>query len=143
MTVLSVEQHPTSSVPRFTGALDDITVMNRALSAAQLVQLMKLGAGYSTSECYTDSRAADYRGSIAKTKSGRACLSWNIQKKIDGRSGYWTGDTGATAKGVADHNYCRNPSGHFTAWCHTGFENTGAPSMVPRLLPVYAAWASE
>ena len=71
------------------------------------------------SECYKDSKAADYRGTVSRTKSGLTCLSWNIQKKSDGRYGYWTGTSGAAAKGVSDHNYCRNPDGVPGAWCYT------------------------
>ena len=62
---------------------------------------------------------------MSKTKSGLTCLSWNIQKKRDGRDGIWTGTAGAAAAGVGNHNYCRNPqqykagSASQVSWCYT------------------------
>ena len=76
-------------------------------------------SGCAASECYKDSTAADYRGTVSKTMSGLACLSWGIHKKSDGHKGYWTGSSGAAGKGVGNHGYCRNPNGEPTAWCYT------------------------
>ena len=56
---------------------------------------------------------------MSKTKSGIPCLPWSQQVKSNGRVGYWTGSSGAAAKGVGDHKYCRNPDGEPGPWCYT------------------------
>ena len=76
------------------------------------------------SECYEQSKATDYRGIVSKTKSGLTCLSWKIQTKGDGTSGYWTGSKGAADNGVGNHNYCRNPNDRPKAWCFTAGPTT-------------------
>ena len=72
-----------------------------------------------SNEFYGDSKAADYRGTVNTTKSGLTCLSWKLQNKSAGGNGYWTGSSSAAANGIGNHNYCRNPDGHSTAWCYT------------------------
>ena len=63
--------------------------------------------------CYTQS-GAQYRGTIATTRSGYPCLPWNRK----------TVSTSAHVELVGGHNYCRNPA-VFDAnmdepWCFTG-----------------------
>ena len=70
-------------------------------------------------ECFTKPNGADYRGGVARTKSGLACLSWSQQTKAVDGSGYWTGSSGAAEKGVSNHSYCRNPDGGGGVFCFT------------------------
>ena len=71
------------------------------------------------SECYTKKDGTDYRGSVAKTRSGLTCLTWKQKLKSDGLEGYFTGSAGASARGVGDHNHCRNPTNGTGAYCFT------------------------
>ena len=80
--------------------------------------------GSTDPECFMMTDGADYRGSVAKTKTGRTCLPWSQQTKAAGGSGFWTGSRGAADKGVGDHNYCRNPDGEPGAWCYTTSSST-------------------
>lgn len=58
---------------------------------------------------------ADYRGSIAITKSGRECQDWdsNYPHKHYGLTPANKPNAGLV------QNYCRNPSKHSKAWCYT------------------------
>jgi len=72
-------------------------------------------------ECCRSCDCSDYRGEIATTASGRKCQSWdsdephkrNFFKNIKGDKLNIREDAGL------HKNFCRNPSGHGTAWCYT------------------------
>ena len=74
---------------------------------------------YNVYTVYTSADGYDYRGSVATTTSGKVCMSWSVETKSDGGTGYWTGTAGAAEKGVGDHSYCRNPDGEPAPWCYT------------------------
>ena len=59
-------------------------------------------------ECFSDPRAADYRGTLFKTNSGRTCQNWNAHYPHV-----------HMFEGVGNHNFCRNPDNYSTAWCFT------------------------
>lgn len=47
-------------------------------------------------------------------------MPWSAEIKVDGQSGIWIGSTNAGAKGLGNHNYCRNPdSDPGGNWCYT------------------------
>ena len=46
-----------------------------------------------------------YRGTINRTKSGRLCQKWTSQTPQK----HNFGPIGKAARGLGDHNYCRNP----------------------------------
>ncbi|XP_072021373.1 scavenger receptor cysteine-rich domain-containing protein DMBT1-like [Amphiura filiformis] len=67
-------------------------------------------------ECFSDSKARDYRGTVATTKYGNTCQKWTEQepnehdRTVENYPGY----------GLGDHNYCRNPDNEPEgAWCFT------------------------
>lgn len=66
------------------------------------------------SECYSDPKGMDYRGTVSHTKSGHVCQAWSDQfPKVHTR----------TAKnypggGLGGHNFCRNPDGAEAPWCY-------------------------
>ena len=68
-------------------------------------------------ECFTDAQGADYRGNVAKTVEGLACLSWAVKKKNGG--GDATAWPAEKRNGVGNHNYCRNPDSEHSPWCYT------------------------
>ncbi|XP_071478660.1 apolipoprotein(a)-like [Diadema antillarum] len=70
-------------------------------------------------ECYTQTRARDYRGSVSVTRSGRTCQRWTLQAPHQHSR---TPDNYPNA-GLGDHNYCRNPDNVNTAWCYTTDRN--------------------
>ena len=50
-----------------------------------------------------------YKGSVAKTISGKKCQKWSEQKPHKHKYAF-----------VGDHNFCRNPkNGHTGVWCYT------------------------
>ena len=50
-----------------------------------------------------------YKGSVAKTISGKKCQKWSEQKPHKHKYAF-----------VGDHNFCRNPkNGHTSVWCYT------------------------
>ena len=50
-----------------------------------------------------------YKGSVAKTISGKKCQKWSEQKPYKHKYAF-----------VGDHNFCRNPkNGHTGVWCYT------------------------
>ncbi|XP_078661534.1 plasminogen-like [Branchiostoma floridae x Branchiostoma belcheri] len=51
-----------------------------------------------------------YRGTVSVTATGRTCQRWDV--KTPHKPSYKPPDG-------TDHNYCRNPSRHTTAWCYT------------------------
>ncbi|XP_078581132.1 plasminogen-like isoform X2 [Branchiostoma floridae x Branchiostoma japonicum] len=60
-------------------------------------------------EC-VEGTGATYRGTVAVTKSGTHCQSWD--STIPHKPRY-------TPPDGKDHNYCRNPSGAAMPWCYT------------------------
>ena len=91
----------------------------RVLTCALRVCTGRCSGAHTNAECFVKADGSDYRGSVIRTKSGRYCLLWSEEAKADGTKRYWTGRDGAAAKGVGNHNYCRNPTGHTGAWCYT------------------------
>ena len=84
-------------------------------------------------ECYEEKNdangkgaGADYRGVVAETVEGNACLSWAAKTKNDGAPGStWPGKT---RNGVGNHTFCRNPDREPSPWCYTvkkGIANKG------------------
>lgn len=69
--------------------------------------------------CHCDDDASDYRGTVSVTRSGKTCQAWHLQEP---HAHHWVPENfpgdGLTV------NYCRNPDGAETAWCHTTDENT-------------------
>ena len=59
-------------------------------------------------ECFSDARGLDYRGTIFKTASGRTCQNWKTVYPH-----YHEYDA------VGDHNFCRNPDNYSAPWCFT------------------------
>ncbi|KAK9971139.1 hypothetical protein ABG768_027030 [Culter alburnus] len=57
-----------------------------------------------------------YRGTKAVTRSGLKCLPWDsaaVSRKIYNA---WRPDARET--GIGSHNFCRNPDGDLSPWCH-------------------------
>ena len=66
-------------------------------------------------ECYT-ATGGDYRGNVAKTKSGLTCQMWSHQQP---QAHTFTHLTYPHA-GLGGHNFCRNPDSSSTGpWCYT------------------------
>ena len=66
-------------------------------------------------ECYTSSKAVDYRGFTSTTESGKTCQKWTSQTPHD----HSRTPSKYPNVGLGDHNYCRNPDGENRAWCYT------------------------
>ncbi|KAH8060839.1 DUF1800-containing protein [Aureococcus anophagefferens] len=76
-----------------------------------------------TKECSREVDQRDYRGSIAKTRSGLACQRWDSQKPHQHKH---TPD-GHPDSGLAGHNFCRQPKSgknRARAWCFTTEKKT-------------------
>ena len=70
-------------------------------------------------ECFQRSDAADYRGMVQRTRSGRTCQHWSDQvphQHTETHARY-------PRAGLGGHNYCRNPDGQEGAWCYTTDDN--------------------
>lgn len=69
----------------------------------------------SDTECFEDTRALGYRGTMYKTVSGITCQNWHTSyphfHSYDGAE--------HTSHGIGNHNFCRNPDNYSTAWCFT------------------------
>ncbi|XP_070557344.1 mucin-2-like [Ptychodera flava] len=65
-------------------------------------------------ECYTDSKARDYRGQVGKTATGKRCQKWMDQTP---HGHPYTPDMYLDAG--LEENYCRNPNDRQNAWCYT------------------------
>lgn len=65
--------------------------------------------------CSCTSDDTDYRGTIARTVSGRTCQKWTDQSP---HTHIRTPGIYPNA-GLGDHNYCRNPDEEPGAWCYT------------------------
>lgn len=66
-------------------------------------------------ECFIDPLGHDYRGTLNKTKSGKACQAWTDQfPHQHSFSHAWY-----PMAGLGGHNYCRNPDGKAGPWCFT------------------------
>ncbi|XP_072182245.1 uncharacterized protein [Diadema setosum] len=70
---------------------------------------------WGSGECYTQSRATDYRGLVNVTRSGRTCQRWTLQAPHQ----HSRTPANYPNAGLGDHNYCRNPDNVNTAWCYT------------------------
>ncbi|XP_077977468.1 apolipoprotein(a)-like [Glandiceps talaboti] len=66
-------------------------------------------------ECFQDENAADYRGTISKTKNGHTCQRWTSQTP----HGHRVTPENYPNSGLGDHNFCRNPDNEPAAWCYT------------------------
>ena len=76
-----------------------------------------------TSQCSREVDQSDYRGSIAKTRSGLACQRWDSQKPHQHKH---TPDAHPDS-GLAGHNFCRQPKSgknRARAWCFTTEKKT-------------------
>lgn len=73
------------------------------------------GPANDNTECGSKSlNFADYRGTLAKTISGRDCQRWDVQSPHKhSRTAEKYPDGGL------DENYCRNPDGEGYGWCYT------------------------
>lgn len=58
-----------------------------------------------------------YRGTAATTKSGSKCLAWDSPAVSRKFYNAWRSD--AQTLGLGSHNFCRNPDGDLSPWCHT------------------------
>ena len=57
---------------------------------------------------------SDYRGTIAKTETGKTCMRWDVQDPHShSRTPANYPDSGL------ENNFCRNPDGEPRAWCYT------------------------
>jgi len=67
-------------------------------------------------ECYVDVNGTDYRGSVAKTVSGRDCQFWSHQAPQQHTKSHLN----FPDAGLGGHNHCRNPGREeATPWCYT------------------------
>ena len=68
-------------------------------------------------ECYTTESGADYRGNVATTQNGDACMKWSALSSTPRVS-----TESHPAKGLGEHKYCRNPDGKSDgAWCYRSY----------------------
>jgi hypothetical protein len=67
----------------------------------------------STCGC-SEVKQADYRGTLAKTVSGRICQPWSSQMPQE-----HSNSPEARPLSGLEENYCRNPDGEDGAWCYT------------------------
>lgn len=59
-------------------------------------------------------RGGSYRGFVSRTVSGHTCQRWTSDTP------HSHGYESYTTYGIGEHNYCRNPSGHYPGpWCYT------------------------
>ena len=74
----------------------------------------------------TSNRGKNYRGCQNFTVTGKPCQKWS--KQSPHRHGFFPGSIGRSwgervrkedGRGLGNHNYCRNPSGHNQLWCYT------------------------
>lgn len=65
-------------------------------------------------ECFTDARGNDYRGTMYKTISGLTCQNWRTTYPH-----FHSYDVNYNHKGVGNHNFCRNPDNYSSPWCFT------------------------
>ncbi|XP_071952274.1 uncharacterized protein [Antedon mediterranea] len=73
------------------------------------------------SECYERVDAADYRGTVSVTKSGKTCQKWTSQTPHE----HTDTPEKSPGNGLGDHNFCRHPDGYSGfAWCYTTDQNT-------------------
>lgn len=63
---------------------------------------------------YTRKDAADYRGSVSHTQSGKTCQKWSEQYP----NAHERTHARFPTAGLGGHNFCRNPDGESTAWCY-------------------------
>ena len=89
---------------------------------------------HAASECYHRPDAADYRGTVSRTKGGSQCQAWSAQSP----NAHAKTHANFPRAGLGGHNFCRNPDGEKTAWCFTTTEglrwdvcDVGQPSRKP------------
>merc|ERR1739848_369991 len=73
--------------------------------------------GGEPSECIdsSDRDGSSYRGTVARTKSGRVCQRWDVQSPNKHKQ---TPEEKPYAG--LEENYCRNPDGSEWVWCYSG-----------------------
>ncbi|XP_072048555.1 prothrombin-like, partial [Amphiura filiformis] len=77
-----------------------------------------IGDGFNCSdiECYSDALGADYRGTVAVTKTSKTCQNWTEQVPHQ----HEVTPDNYPGIGLEDHNYCRNPDNEPKGtWCYT------------------------
>ena len=71
-------------------------------------------------ECYVNTQGEDYKGRVAQTTDGTACVAWNSPLPIA------YGITSDKYPLLDGHNFCRNPDGRGPSpWCF--IESAGPP----------------
>eukprot|EP00656_Telonema_subtile_P024403 TRINITY_DN2660_c0_g1_i1.p1 TRINITY_DN2660_c0_g1~~TRINITY_DN2660_c0_g1_i1.p1 ORF type:complete len:652 (+),score=152.45 TRINITY_DN2660_c0_g1_i1:78-2033(+) len=110
MSISSLKDH--SSIAMNSGEIKDSTITYHATNADTYATGL-MGASTSRYEIRRDAQptpspASNYRGSVSVTVGGRLCQKWTLQTPH-------THSYNATG----DHNYCRDPDGSGTLWCHT------------------------
>ncbi|KAI1901130.1 hypothetical protein AGOR_G00057030 [Albula goreensis] len=66
-------------------------------------------------EC-VQGKGQTYRGTTAVTKGGSRCLAWDSPAVVRKYYTAWRSD--ARELGLGSHNFCRNPDGDLSPWCH-------------------------
>jgi hypothetical protein len=69
--------------------------------------------------CVSTANGTGYRGTQARTLTGRKCQRWDAQSPVS--HAFTPTATGIAAVGVGAHNYCRNPTGDRLPWCYIDY----------------------
>ncbi|KAG8517412.1 Hyaluronan-binding protein 2 [Galemys pyrenaicus] len=65
-------------------------------------------------DCYVGD-GYSYRGKVSKTVNQHSCLHWNSHLLLQENYNMFMED--AEARGIGEHNFCRNPDGDQKPWC--------------------------